>query len=145
MHRLTILEDPLPAQAEDYAYTKTDYLVDSDYNVVLQGRRMIHPAPERERPMTPEVRAKLQELLERLERKGGQFDWYYKEFPGRNQTVPHFIVRRDGDLPDDARLWDPLTGKARPATRATPDVSNGSVKRDQADGNGDSLAGGQDE
>jgi hypothetical protein len=144
-HALTILEDPLPPQSEDYAYTKTDYLVDSDYHVVLQGRRTMHPAPERERPMTPEVKAKFQELLERLKRKGGQFDWYYQEFPGRNQTIPHIIVRRDGDLPDDGRLWDPLTGEAKPATRATPDVPNDSAKRNQADGNGDPLAGGQHE
>jgi hypothetical protein len=124
MHSLTILEDPLPAQAEDYAYTKTDYLVDSDYNLVLQGHRTIHPAPERERPMTPEVKAKLQELLERLEGKGGQFDWYYQEFPRRSKTVNPYVIRKYGDLPNDDRLWDPITGEARLATLAIPDVSN---------------------
>jgi hypothetical protein len=42
-------------------------------------------------------------------------------------------------------LSDPITGEARPVTRATPDVPNDGAKRNQANGNGDSLAGGQHE
>jgi hypothetical protein len=93
------LEDPIPANADDYAYTRSDYVVDRDHVVVLHERRTVLAPPHPARgPMPEDMKQRVDAMLKRIGRGAEARDAPGQTSPERG---PALVVRRGGDVLGD--------------------------------------------